>query len=127
MTALATLLLVGAGGAIGAVARHLLGRWALLVLGPGFPYGTWIANLAGALAMGVLAATLARTGGSEQLRLLLGVGVLGGFTTFSAFSLEVYEMILRGEALLALAYALSSVAGAVVALWGGVMLVRAVA
>lgn len=127
MTALAPLLLVGAGGAMGAVARHLLGRWALAVLGPGFPYGTWIANIAGGLAMGVLAATLARTGGSEQLRLLLGVGLLGGFTTFSAFSLEVYEMILRGEALLALAYAMSSVAGAVVALWGGAMLVRAFA
>ena len=127
MTALAPLLLVGAGGAMGAVARHLLGRWALAVLGPGFPYGTWIANIAGGLAMGVLAATLARTGGSEQLRLVLGVGLLGGFTTFSAFSLEVYEMILRGEALLALAYAMSSVAGAVVALWGGAMLVRAFA
>ncbi len=87
--------------------------------------GTWIANLLGGLLMGVLAGTLARTvDGGEPLRLFLGVGVLGGFTTFSAFSLESYNMILRGELLFAAAYAVSSVAGSILMLYCGVMLTR---
>ena len=106
------LFLVMAGGAIGAGLRYLL--------------GTWGVNLIGGLAMGLLAGSLARfdTQG-ENLRLLLGVGVLGGFTTFSAFSLESFNMIGRGEATLALAYITSSVAGSIVMLWAGVALARA--
>ena len=119
------LLLVMLGGAIGAGFRYNLGRIALQNMGPGFPWGTWIANLMGGLLMGVLAGTLARTvDGGEPLRLFLGVGVLGGFTTFSAFSLESYNMILRGELLFAAAYAVSSVAGSILMLYCGVMLTR---
>ncbi len=118
------LALVALGGALGASLRFLFGRWALVAFGPGFPFGTWGVNILGGLIMGLLVGTLARTGGSENMRLLLGVGVLGGFTTFSAFSLELYEMIIRGETLMGLAYAVSSVAGSVVALWTGVMLAR---
>jgi CrcB protein len=130
INALPPLLLVATGGALGACLRYGVGRWALATLGPDFPWGTWGVNIIGGMAMGLLAGMLARidaanvTGGGEGLRLLLGVGVLGGFTTFSAFSLELYTMITRGEALLAGAYAVSSVAGSVVALLAGVWLAR---
>jgi CrcB protein len=92
-----TLLLVAAGGATGAVLRYLLGAQALRNFGSGWPYGTLAANVIGGLMMGVLAGTLALRGGADQekWRLLLGVGLLGGFTTFSAYSLEVALMIER--------------------------------
>ena len=121
------LLLVMLGGSIGAGLRHLVGRAALALAGPGWPWGTLAVNLVGGLAMGLLAGTLARTGGSENIRLLLGVGVLGGFTTFSAFSLEVANMIERGALAPAALYATLSVASAVLALFGGLALARSVA
>jgi CrcB protein len=78
--------------------------------------------------MGVLAGTLARLSeDGEALRLFLGVGVLGGFTTFSAFSLEAFNMLVRGEWTIAIAYAVSSVAGSILALILGVAMVRLVA
>ena len=120
-------LLVLAGGAIGSVARYqtgvLAGRW----LGPNYPYGTLAVNLIGGFLMGLLAGVLARTGGSEQTRVLIGVGVLGGFTTFSAFSLDAATMIERGQWGVAVTYALMSVIGSVLALFGGLYLVRTVA
>jgi len=119
------LLLVMAGGAIGAGFRYHLSRVALQHMGLGFPWGTWIANLLGGLLMGVLAGTLAReVDGGEPLRLFLGVGVLGGFTTFSAFSLETYNMLVRGDYMMAVAYAISSVTGAIILLFLGVLLTR---
>jgi fluoride exporter len=120
-----SLVLVMIGGALGAGLRFLFGEAATRALGTAFPWGTWGVNLIGGLAMGLLVGLLARTSdGSEDLRLLLGVGVLGGFTTFSAFSLEAYAMIVRGEAVLAGAYAMSSVAGSVIMLWAGIALAR---
>jgi len=96
-------------------------------LGPAFPWGTWIANLLGGLLMGVLAATVTRDGPADQpLWLFLGPGVLGGFTTFSAFSLETVGMIQRGDPVMAAAYAVSSVAGSVLLLIGGYYAVRAI-
>ena len=122
------LLLVMLGGAIGAGARHLTGRAALALWGPGFPWGTLIVNLAGGFAMGALVAWLgARTGTNEPLRDLLGVGVLGGFTTFSAFSLDAVQMLQRGDHAVALAYILASVVGAILALFAGLQLSRAFA
>ena len=123
------LLLVAIGGGVGACLRYLVGQWAFANLGPGLPFGTWAVNILGGLAMGLLAAWLSRSeaGGtnSNGLHLLLGVGVLGGFTTFSAFSLEVLTLITRGEIELAGAYAVSSVAGSVLAVFTGVYLARA--
>lgn len=118
------LLLVALGGALGAVLRYLVGQWALVAAGPALPLGTWLVNISGGLAIGLLAGWLARAEAGEPLRLLLGVGVLGGFTTFSAFSLEVFAMIVRGEIGLAAAYAVSSVAGSVLAVFAGIALVR---
>jgi CrcB protein len=115
------------GGALGAALRYHAGRLALLAFGPAFPWGTWIVNLAGGLGMGLLVGGIARLpDGGEPLRLLLGVGVLGGFTTFSAFSLEATTMILRGDHLAAAAYAVSSVVGSVLMLIAGLFLARAV-
>ncbi len=122
------LLLVMAGGAIGAGFRYHIGRVALQHMGPAFPWGTWIVNLVGGFLMGALAGVLARSNeGGEQLRLFLGVGVLGGFTTFSAFSLETVNMLARGDYLLGGSYAVSSVVGSLLMLTCGVYLVRALA
>ena len=96
-------------------------------LGPGFPWWTLTANLSGGLLMGLLMGLLARTGGSEEVRLFLGVGVLGGFTTFSAFSLETWMMLERGAMTTALAYVLMSVIGSVLMLGAGLLLTRSTA
>lgn len=118
------LLPVMAGGAIGAAARHVLGGAMLARFGPDFPYGTLAANLIGGLAMGLLAGWLVKTGGSETIRLFAGVGILGGFTTFSAFSHETWLMIERGQASVAAFYIAASVIGAVGALGIGLWLAR---
>lgn len=118
-------LLVMAGGALGAGARYNLGRLLFHWTGPGYPYGTLVANLAGGLLMGLLVGVLARSDFvDEPWRLLIGVGLLGGFTTFSAFSLEVLNMIERGNWGVAIGYALLSVIGSVVALFAGLLAVR---
>jgi fluoride exporter len=122
------LILVMLGGAIGAGARHLTGRVALALWGPSFPWGTLIVNILGGLAMGVLVGWLAaRASGGEAIRYLLGVGVLGGFTTFSAFSLETVLMLQRNEYWTALLYILASVIFSIAALFAGLQMTRALA
>ena len=122
------IILVMLGGAFGSGARYLVGRYALGAFGPNFPWGTLAVNLAGGLLMGLLAGTLARIGeGGEHWRLLVGVGLLGGFTTFSAFSLDTINLIERGDWGLGLGYVLASVLGSVVALAIGLNIARAVA
>jgi fluoride exporter len=116
---------VMAGGAIGAALRYLTGA-ALAARGAAdWPWGTFAVNLIGGFAMGLLAAAVLRGSASEPIRLFIGVGVLGGFTTFSAFSLESFQMIERGQFGLAGGYALASVIGSVAALAAGFALVRA--
>ena len=122
LAALPPVLLVALGGGVGAALRWMVGGWALTAFGAGFAWGTWIINLLGSFLLGWL---LARLGGqNEPLRLLLGVGLLGGFTTFSAFSVELVGMVNRAEIGMAAAYALSSVAGGVVAAFLGIALGR---
>ncbi len=114
------------GGALGAVMRFGLTR-ALPVGGSGWPWATFAANITGGFAMGVLAAWLLRgDNAAEPLRLFLGVGVLGGFTTFSAFSLEMAQMVQRGQGMLAGGYALASVILALGAVFAGMMLARTI-
>ena len=119
------LFLVMAGGAVGAGARHLVGRATLAAFGPGFPWGTLAVNLVGGALMGLLAGVLARHNGSEAWRLLLATGVLGGFTTFSAFSLDAVTLAERGQIGLAALYVAGSVGGAILALIGGLAVARA--
>ncbi|MBL8651096.1 MAG: fluoride efflux transporter CrcB [Sphingopyxis sp.] len=114
------------GGAIGAGARHLVGGAMLVRLGPGFPWWTLSINVIGSLAMGVLISWLARSGGTEAARLFFGVGVLGGFTTFSAFSLEFWTLVERGQSAQAFAYVAASVIGAIAACGIGLLAMRQV-
>lgn len=93
--------------------------------GPGFPWGTMAVNIAGSLAMGLLIAWLARrSSGDSELRLLLATGFLGGFTTFSAFSLDAVTLYERGALTAAAAYVIASVTVSILALFGGLWLAR---
>ena len=104
------IVLVALGGAFGSVLRYGVNAAGLAWLGPGFPWWTLAVNVVGSLVMGIVAAALLLRGGSDELRALIGTGVLGGFTTFSAFSLDFSQLIERGEPATALAYAGASVA-----------------
>jgi CrcB protein len=121
--------LVALGGGTGAVLRYQLGRAMTQWLGASavtaFPWATLAVNVIGSLAMGLLAGWLARHGtGGEAWRLLLGVGLLGGFTTFSAFSLELMLLVERGQAATALTYAAVSVLAGLSALYLGLIAMR---
>ena len=116
------LLLVMIGGAVGAGLRYEVGRIAFRQLGPAFPWGTLAVNLAGGLLMGLLAGSTGA--GTRPLWFFAGVGVLGGFTTFSAFSLELFGMMERGQIAVALGYAGASVLGSVLLLGAGWALTR---
>lgn len=120
-------LLVAAGGALGSMARFGLGLLAArLVPNTAWPMGTFAANILGGLAMGLLVGWLAFKGGAHQetIRLFAAVGVLGGFTTFSSYSLEAVMMIERRDYALAAAYVVGSVVLAVAALFIGLMVAR---
>lgn len=112
-----------AGGALGAALRYFVSM--AIPHRDGWPWATFSVNLAGGFAMGLLAAAVMRGQASETVRLFVGVGVLGGFTTFSAFSLEGFRMIERGQWGLAVSYALASVIGSIAALGAGFWLARA--
>ena len=121
------ILLVALGGAIGATARYGLGvGFGRLAPGAQWPWATLTANLVGGLLMGLLAGWLAHRGGAgqEQVRLFAAVGVLGGFTTFSAFSLEAAMMIERGRLSMAALYVGLSSIGAIAALFVGLAIAR---
>lgn len=119
------LVLVFIGGGLGAVSRHLSGMALMRASGPGFPWGTMVVNIAGSLAMGLLIAWLARrSSGDADLRLLLATGFLGGFTTFSAFSLDAVTLYERGALTAAAAYVIASVTVSILALFGGLWLAR---
>ncbi|MBZ9727049.1 fluoride efflux transporter CrcB [Mesorhizobium sp. CO1-1-11] len=120
------LLLVAVGGGIGAGIRHLTSMGALRLVGPNYPWGTMAINIVGSFAMGLFIAILARRGGSDEVRLFVATGILGGFTTFSAFSLDFAALWERGSTLPAFGYALASVVGAIIALFLGLWLARTV-
>ncbi|WP_072379921.1 fluoride efflux transporter CrcB [Novosphingobium sp. NDB2Meth1] len=125
-------LAVAAGGALGAWLRYQTGRLYLAAIGPvaasAFPWATLTVNVLGSAAMGLLAGWLARHGSEgEQWRLLLGVGVLGGYTTFSSFALEFALFVERGQLGLAAAYVAASLVAGFAALFAGLWLMRVAA
>ena len=129
---LAASALVALGGAVGSLARYQTGRGLTRLLGPQavstFPWATLTVNVVGSLAMGLLAGWLARHGtGGETWRLLVGVDLLGGFTTFSAFSLELMLLIERGQGSTAFVYAAVSLLAGLSALYIGLIVMRVTA
>ena len=119
--------LVFLGGGLGAALRHGVNRAALALFGPAVPAGTIIVNVVGSLAMGLLIGILAAVPGgtSQNLRLFVATGVLGGFTTFSAFSLDALTLWERGQSAAAIAYVVGSVALSLAAIAAGFLLSRA--
>ena len=118
-------LLVFFGGGLGAMLRHLVNVTCARCIGIGFPYGTFIINISGSTVMGLIAGYLALKGeGSQPWRLFLMTGILGGYTTFSAFSLDTAVLYERGELGLAAAYIIGSVVLSIAGLFAGLALVR---
>ncbi len=121
------MLLAGLGGAIGASARYLLGVACAMWFPASFPWATFTANVTGSFLMGVVvAAWMPLMGGSPALRVFLATGLLGGFTTFSAFALDIIELSEKQGLLTLMFYVVGSVALSVLALGLGLLSVRAI-
>jgi fluoride exporter len=120
-------LVIALGGGLGAVSRHLLNGWVARLMGTDFPWGILAVNVIGSLLMGMLVEWMALRGAvSNEWRAFLTVGILGGFTTFSSFSLDTWLLIERGQTVSALAYVALSVGLAIAALAAGLHLTRLV-
>jgi CrcB protein len=118
-------LIVFIGGGLGAALRHGVNLAAARWLGLGFPFGTVTVNVTGSIAMGILAGYFAFKGGAPQhWRLFMATGILGGYTTFSAFSLDVALLYERGEVALAVLYVLASVVLSILGLFAGLAIAR---
>jgi fluoride exporter len=113
---------IAIGSALGGAARYGASAWALRTLGPAFPWGTLAVNVAGSLAIGLTAALTGpggRWSAPDEVRLFIMVGFCGGFTTFSAFSLQTLELVRRGDLAAAAANVAVSVAACLIAVWAG--------
>lgn len=118
-------LLVFIGGGLGASLRHTVNVGCARLCGLNFPYGTFVVNITGSLLMGLIAGYLAFKGeASQPWRLFIMTGILGGYTTFSAFSLDAVTLYERGEIGIALFYVIGSVVLSIVGLVAGLALVR---
>lgn len=123
--AMITVIWVALGGAIGATGRYLVAMQMLRFFGPGFPWGTLSVNIIGSLAMGFLAGAFAhRWQVSPEIRMFLMTGILGGFTTFSAFSLDVSLLMERKDYMMSAFYIIGSISLSVAALFIGLRLAR---
>lgn len=116
---------VGLGGFVGSVARYAVALWLGGSTAGRFPWATFGVNVVGCLLIGLLAGVFARSPTPESVRLFLVTGLLGGFTTFSAFGLETLGLLRRGDVGLALSYALGSVLLSLLAVWIGLRLAAA--
>lgn len=116
---------IAAGGAIGSVLRHFVGKGALVLFGSTFPVGTLFVNVLGSFVMGVLVAFFAHTlNPPQEVRAFLTVGLLGGFTTFSSFSLDAVTLYERGETLSAMLYVVLSVILSLAGIFAGMFFTR---
>jgi CrcB protein len=124
---MSTTLLIGAGGALGAMARYLLSSWISRIMGTQFPWAILCVNVAGCFAMGLVAGLGKQLFDlSHEMKMFLATGILGGFTTFSAFSLDAVHLAQRGAIADFALYVSASVVGSVAALVAGLVLMRAV-
>lgn len=121
------LLPVMLGGALGAGLRYVVGLMVAARFGSVFPWATLSINILGSLVMGIVIGWFARHSGSESARLFISVGLLGGFTTFSSFSMEFWMLFERGQSGAAAAYAAASMVGAITACGLGLFFIRQVA
>jgi fluoride exporter len=120
------LLLIAAGGALGSVARHGMNVSVARVMGYGFPWGILVVNVLGSFLIGLITALfLRKVPESNAVPLFLTTGFLGGFTTFSAFALDVLKLMQSGQNVTAAAYAVASVMLSVLAVFAGFMVLRA--
>jgi CrcB protein len=110
---------VAVGGAIGSVARYGVGQWTSSVLGDAFPWGTLIVNVVGSFIIGAVTALAASDGLSDNMRLFIAVGICGGFTTFSAFSMQTLALMQTGAFAHAAMNITGSVALCLIAVWLG--------
>ncbi|WP_180902159.1 fluoride efflux transporter CrcB [Martelella soudanensis] len=118
-------LIVAAGGALGSVGRHFVGVVATRMGAVNFPWGTLAVNIIGSLLIGLLVEAVARVlNESAEARMFIVIGFLGGFTTFSSFSLDAMNMIERGDVVPAVAYVIGSVVVALGAVWAGLAIGR---
>jgi CrcB protein len=119
---------VAVGGALGSVLRYLISTWFVERVGSSFPWGTFVINVSGSFLIGiVLQLALSRTGFNPYFRLFFATGILGGYTTFSTYSFEIYNLAASGPAVQSVGYALGSVIAGVAAAFAGTLLVRAFA
>jgi CrcB protein len=113
------------GGGAGSLLRYVVGGWVQGAAGAAFPWGTFVVNVSGCFAIGVLATWLTeRTAATPELRTFLLIGVLGGYTTFSTFGIETWRLLESAEWLRAAGNALGSVAGGLAGVTAGVLLAR---
>ena len=118
---------VAVGGALGSVLRYLVSSWFLTRVGTGFPWGTFVINVSGSLLIGiVLQLALSRAGLNPYLRLFFATGILGGYTTFSTYAFEIYNLSTSAPPVQSVGYALGSVVAGVAAAYAGTLLARAV-
>jgi CrcB protein len=118
------ILLVGTGSFIGGICRYLISTLIQSRSQTGFPYGTLLVNLAGCFVIGLLLGVMEKTPLSNEWRFFLITGILGGFTTFSAFSAETFQLIKSGHTAMALLYVSASVLAGIALTFGGAWLVR---
>ena len=118
---------IAAGGALGSMARFWMGGWIAAIAGDRFPWGTLAINAIGSAVIGLVAGlTLepGRLGWHPDVRIFLMVGICGGFTTFSAFSLQTLELLQRGQVTFAFGYTAVSIGLCLLAVWAGMILAR---
>ena len=120
-----TAIYVALGGALGAVGRYGVNVTTTRLFGPGFPWGTVTVNVLGSFLMGVIVVALAHKGGMRFAPFLM-TGVLGGFTTFSAFSLDTVALVERGDMVQAALYVIGTVVVGLMAIFAGMALTRMV-
>jgi CrcB protein len=127
MAALWPYLLVGVGGFIGSIARLLVARWVGVLVETRFPLGTFVINISGSFLLGVIGAMVAQKvfPSADAVRLALGVGFLGAYTTFSTFEFETHALVVDGEWLIAATNMFASLFVGLFAVRAGIVIARA--